>query len=115
MVNHVVKCSRLDHRLHAIADPTRREILERLSHGPASVTELAAPLSMSMPGLLKHVRILEDAELVRTEKRGRTRECRLGAASLDDVAGWVEQQRSRWEGRLDRLESYLTEQKEGTP
>ena len=111
----MVKCSALDHRIHAIADPTRRDILERLSRGPASVSELAGPLSMSMPGVLKHVRILEDADLVRTEKRGRSRECRLGAASLDDVAGWVEQQRSRWEGRLDRLESYLAEKKEGTP
>lgn len=110
----MVKYSLLDHRLHAIADPTRREILERLSGGPASITELAAPLSMSMPGLLKHVRILEGADLVRTEKRGRTRECRLGDASLDDVARWVEEHRSRWEGRLDRLESYLAEKKEHT-
>ena len=111
----MVKCSVLDDRLHAIADPTRREILERLSAGPASVSELAAPLEMSMPGVLKHVRILEDAELVRTEKRGRTRECRLGEASLDDVARWVDGQRVRWESRLDRLETYLAEKEEGRP
>ncbi len=114
MVNQMVKYSVLDRRLSAIADPTRRDILERLSAGPASVSDLAAPMAISLPGLLKHVRILEGAQLVRTEKHGRTRHCRLGDAPLDDVADWVEAQRQRWDRRLDRFEAYLADKKEGT-
>lgn len=113
MVNRMVKCSTLDRRISAIADPTRREILERLTVGPASISELAAPMDISLPGLLKHVRILEEVDLVRSDKRGRTRECRLGEASLDDVAQWVDQQRRRWDRRLDRLETYIATKKEG--
>jgi DNA-binding transcriptional ArsR family regulator len=109
----VVKCSDLDQQLSAISDPTRRRILERLAAGPASISELGEPLEISMPGLLKHVRVLEAAELVRTHKHGRTRHCELGDASLDDVAAWVDAQRDRWNHRLDRLEAYLTT-KEGT-
>jgi DNA-binding transcriptional ArsR family regulator len=109
----VVKSSTLDRTLAAIADPTRRQILERLGHGPASISELAQPLRISLPGLLKHVGILEEANLVETRKNGRTRECRLGPARMDDVAGWVEEYRNQWEGRLDRLEAYLAKQKKG--
>jgi DNA-binding transcriptional ArsR family regulator len=101
----------LDRTLDAIADPTRRDILDRLGHGPASVSELARPYAISLPGLLKHVRILEEAHLVETRKNGRTRECRLGDARLDDVEQWVDSHRKRWEGRLDRIESYLEKKK----
>jgi DNA-binding transcriptional ArsR family regulator len=101
----------LDRTLDAIADPTRRDILDRLGHGPASVSELARPYAISLPGLLKHVRILEEAHLVETRKNGRTRECRLGDARLDDVEQWVDSYRKRWEGRLDRIESYLEKKK----
>ena len=97
----------------ALSDPTRREILERLAHGPATVSELAHPFDISLPGLLKHVRILEDAHLVTTEKKGRTRHCRLGAEELHDAAQWIETYRHRWEGRLDRLGSYLEKHKGG--
>jgi len=101
----MVKYSGLDRTFGALADPTRREILERLAQGPASVSELAGPAGMSMPGLLKHVRILEQAQLVTTEKHG------LDPGHLDDAAQWI-QARRRWERRLDRLGAYLHRQTE---
>jgi DNA-binding transcriptional ArsR family regulator len=101
----------LDRTFSAVSDPTRRDILERLSRGPASVSELAQPLGISLPGLLKHIKILEEADLVRTQKNGRTRECSLGGARLDDAAEWIERYRERWEKRLDRLETYVTQKK----
>jgi len=103
----MVKYSTLDRTFSALSDPTRREILERLAPGPATISELAVPFEITLPGLMKHVRILEDAQLVITEKQGRTRQCRLGSEHLDDAAQWIESYRHRWEGRLDRLESYL--------
>ena len=111
----MVKCDTLERTFSAVADPTRREILDRLARGPASVSELAQPLDISLPGLMKHVRILEGAELVVTEKKGRTRECRLGPSHLDDVAEWVERYRERWEKRLDRLEAYVADKKGAKP
>ena len=107
----MVRYSALDRTFSALSDPTRRRILERLAHGPATVSELAEPLDMTLPGLLKHVRILEEAELVVTEKQGRTRRCRLGPQDLDDAARWIQTYRRRWEGRLDRLGGYLERQK----
>ena len=101
----------LDRTFSAISDPTRREILDQLARGPASISELAQPLGISLPGLMKHVRILEEADLVKTEKNGRTRECRLGPAQLDDAAEWIDRYRERWERRLDRLETYITKKK----
>ena len=95
----------------ALSDPTRRDILERLSRGPASISELARPIGISLPGVMKHVRILEEANLVTTEKRGRTRECRLGPGQLDDVTAWIEMYRQRWESRIDRLEAYIEKKK----
>jgi DNA-binding transcriptional ArsR family regulator len=107
----MVRYSALDRTFSALSDPTRRRILERLAHGPATVSELAEPLDMTLPGLLKHVRILEEAELVVTEKQGRTRRCRLGPQDLDDAARWIQTYRRHWEGRLDRLGGYLERQK----
>jgi DNA-binding transcriptional ArsR family regulator len=103
----MAKYGRLERTLAALADPARLEILDRLGRGPASISQLARPLGISLPGLMKHVRILEEARLVETEKIGRTRECRLGPSRLDDVAEWVSDYRRRWERRLDRLERYL--------
>jgi DNA-binding transcriptional ArsR family regulator len=85
----------------------------RLGRGSATITELARPSGISLPGLMKHVRILEQADLVTTEKHGRTRECRLGPGHLDDAAQWIQTHRGRWEGRLDRLGSYLQRNKGG--
>jgi DNA-binding transcriptional ArsR family regulator len=96
-----------------LSDPTRRDILERLTHGPATISELAHPFGISLPGLMKHVRILEEAQLVVTEKHGRARECRLGSEQLQDAARWIETYRRRWDGRLDRLGAYLERNKGG--
>jgi DNA-binding transcriptional ArsR family regulator len=112
IVNRVVKFTSLDRTFSALSDPNRRDILGRLAEGPATVSELAQPLGMSLPGVMKHVRILEDAELVTTEKRGRIRECRLGPAQLDDATQWIEMYRRRWERRLDKLERYVEAREE---
>ena len=103
----MVQFRSLDRTFAALADPTRREILERLAHGPASISELARPRGLSLPGVMKHVRILEGADLVRSEKRGRTRQCRLGPARLEDATRWIEWYRQQWERRLDRMEAYI--------
>jgi DNA-binding transcriptional ArsR family regulator len=103
----MVKSRPLDRTFSALADPTRRDILERLGGGPATLTELADPLDISLPGVLKHVRVLEGARLVTTERNGRTRECRLGPERLDDASQWIAMYRLRWERRLDRLEGYI--------
>lgn len=114
MVNPMVKFQPLDRTFSALADPTRRDILERLASGPASISELARPIRISLPGVLKHVRILEEADLVTTTKVGRTRECRLGPADMEDVTRWIATFRRRWERRLDRLEA-IVEQRKETP
>ncbi len=99
----MVQSQRLDRTFAALADPTRRDILERLSTGPASVTELATPLDISLPGVMKHIHVLEGAGLVTSQKLGRTRECRVVPGDMDDAQAWIERYRRRWEGRLDRL------------
>jgi DNA-binding transcriptional ArsR family regulator len=103
----MVKSQALDRTFSALSDPTRREILERLACGPATLSQLAQPHGMSLPGLLKHVRVLEEARLVTTEKHGRTRSCRLGPEHLDDATQWIDTYRRGWERRLDRLGGYL--------
>jgi DNA-binding transcriptional ArsR family regulator len=90
----------------ALGDPTRVEIVTRLSRGSASVGELAEPFAMSLRAVLKHVQVLEDAGLVRTVKEGRVRRCELRPRGIEATARWIEQVRSRWERRLDRLERY---------
>jgi DNA-binding transcriptional ArsR family regulator len=102
----------LDRTFSALADPTRREILDRLGRGPASISELAEPFGMTLTGLKKHVQILEEAALVTTEKIGRTRHCRLGPERLEEAVSWIEMYRRHWEHRIDGLEAYL-ETKEG--
>jgi DNA-binding transcriptional ArsR family regulator len=110
----MVNSQTLDRTFSALSDPTRRGMLERLSLGPATVSELAAPARISLPGALKHVRILEEADLVTSEKKGRTRECRLGPGQLGDATAWIERYRSGWERRLDRLETVIDRRKEGS-
>jgi DNA-binding transcriptional ArsR family regulator len=97
----------LDRTFSALADAHRREILDRLGDGPVSVSELAAPLGMSLPGVLKHLRALEAARLVETRKEGRTRWCRLGPQPLEGAAAWIEGRRARWEWRIDRFASQV--------
>jgi len=107
ILSQMVKFQLLDDTFAALSDPTRREILKRLTQGPASISELAGARGMSLPGLMKHVQILERADLVRSEKRGRIRECQLGPGRLDDAVHWLEWYRRQWERRLDGLEAHL--------
>jgi DNA-binding transcriptional ArsR family regulator len=100
----------LDRTFSALADPTRRGILVRLARGPASISELAAPYGITLTGLKKHVRVLEEAGLVTTEKVGRTRHCRLGPEHLEEAMGWIQTYQRQWERRLDGLEAYLEQQ-----
>jgi DNA-binding transcriptional ArsR family regulator len=105
---------RLSATLSALADPTRRAILARLSSGQASVTELAAPFDMSLPAISKHLKVLECAGLVARGREAQWRPCRLDAAPLKDVAAWVEHYRRFWTESLDRLDDYLREIKKHT-
>ena len=98
---------RLDLAYQALADPTRRGMLARLSRAPASVSELARPLPMSLPAVIQHLRLLEASGLIRSEKKGRVRTCRLEPAALAAAEGWIAEQRALWEGRADRLQDYL--------
>ena len=91
----------------ALADPTRRAILERLAHGEASGTELAQPFSISVPAISKHLRVLEHADLILRRKDGRTHLFRLAARPMRDAATWLEQYRQFWETQFDSLETYL--------
>jgi DNA-binding transcriptional ArsR family regulator len=97
----------LDRTFFALSDPTRRGILDRLAGAPATLSELAAPFGLTLNGVKKHVGILEDVDLVVTVKIGRSRECRLGPARLDDAARWIEDYRRGWERRLDRFGAYV--------
>lgn len=97
----------LDRVFHALADPARRAILERLGRGPAAVTELARPLPMSLPAAMQHLSVLEDAGLVRTEKVGRVRTCAIAPQALSRAEQWINARRVEWERRLDRLGAYL--------
>jgi DNA-binding transcriptional ArsR family regulator len=99
--------SSLDRVFHALSDPTRREIVRLLSRGPASVSELAKPFAMAMPSLLQHLRVLEASRLIRTEKLGRVRTCEMRPLALRVAERWLSEQRALWEGRLDRMESYV--------
>ena len=103
--------STLDRTFFALSDPTRRDILERLAGGPATVGQLAEPLGLTLNGVKKHVGILEDVDLVITAKVGRARECKLGPARLQDATQWIEAYRRAWEGRLDRFGAYVEERK----
>lgn len=94
----------LDPLFSALADPTRRAIVGRLGHGPASVSDLAAPADMALPSFMKHLRLLEACGLIRSEKTGRVRTCRLVPERLAPVSGWLADQQRIWEGRTDRLE-----------
>jgi DNA-binding transcriptional ArsR family regulator len=92
---------------HALSDPTRRRIVERLGEGPASVSQLAAPLPISLPAVVQHVQVLEASGLITSAKVGRVRTCRLVVKRLDTVQDWIDARRSSWERRLDRLGDYL--------
>jgi DNA-binding transcriptional ArsR family regulator len=110
----MVQYSPVDRTFAALADPTRRGVIERLGRGSASITDLAGPAGISLTGMKKHVRVLEDAGLVATEKVGRTRVCRLGPRRLDDVSEWIALYRRMLDERLDRF-GELLERTKGEP
>src|SRR5262245_38522492 len=97
----------LDSAFRALADPSRRSIVARLSRGPASVSELAEPLEMSLPAVVQHIGVLAESGLVVSEKVGRVRTCRLEPAPMRAVERWVGERRASWEGQLDRLGEVL--------
>lgn len=103
----MVQFERIDRTFAALADPTRRGVLERLGRGDASISELAEPYAISLTGMKKHVQILEDAGLVTTQKVGRARRCSVGPSRLDDVQTWMDTHRRMTEERLDRLGELL--------
>ena len=104
MLNQSLDLGRL---FHALADPARRAMVERLSRGPARVTELARPLPMSLPAAMQHLGVLEAAGLVRTQKVGRVRTCAIAPQALSQAEQWINARRTEWEHRLDRLGVYL--------
>jgi DNA-binding transcriptional ArsR family regulator len=99
----------LDRVFQALADPSRRIMVERLSRGPASVSELAQPFDMSLPAVVQHLQVLEASGLVRSEKVGRVRTCRIEPAALRSAEQWMIERRTSWERRLDRLGDFLAE------
>lgn len=107
MLNHDAPA---DLVFHALADPSRRAMVERLAAGPASVSDLARPLPMSLPAVVQHLQVLEASGLVRSEKAGRVRTCHLEPAGLRMAEDWLRRQRTSWEDKLDRLGGYLAGQ-----
>jgi DNA-binding transcriptional ArsR family regulator len=97
----------LDRAFQALSDPIRRGMLARLSRGPASVSELARPLSISLPAVLQHLKALEESGLAKSEKKGRVRTVRLEPQALSDAESWIAERRTEWEAQLDRFENYL--------
>jgi DNA-binding transcriptional ArsR family regulator len=99
----------VDLLFQALADPSRRAMVERLTRGPASVSELARPLAMSMPAVVQHLHVLEHSGLVRSEKVGRVRTCSIQPDAMRSSEQWISERRTFWEGRLDRLGEFLAE------
>ena len=108
----MVQYQQIDRTFASLADPTRRAVLERLGRGSATISELAEPFEISLTGMKKHVRVLEAAGLVTTEKVGRARQCSLGPRRLEDVQEWVEMYRRMLDERLDRFGELIQRQKE---
>jgi DNA-binding transcriptional ArsR family regulator len=104
-----MQAAALDRTFQALADPTRRAMVQRLSRGPASVSELARPLSISLPAVVQHLAVLEASGVVRSEKVGRVRTCRIEPRALNMAETWIAERRAMWERRLDRLADYLDE------
>ena len=102
----------LDLAFQALADPARRAMVERLCEAPASVSELARPFDMSLSAVVQHLSVLEQSGLIKTQKQGRVRTCRVEPEALRGVERWIHERRQLWERRLDRLGEYLKEQKD---
>src|SRR4051812_2980107 len=104
--------AQLDLMFQALADPSRRTMLDRLCKGPASVSDLAAPFEMSLPAVLQHLQVLEQSGLVKTEKVGRVRTCTVKTEALRSVEQWISARRTIWEQRFDRLGAFLAAEDE---
>jgi len=102
----------IDRLFHALGDPTRRAMLDRLSSGPLSVSALAAPLGITLTAVMQHLQVLEECELAATEKLGRVRTCRIEPAGFDALEQWIRDHRTMWERKLDRLATFLEEEDE---
>jgi DNA-binding transcriptional ArsR family regulator len=109
MLNY--KAQPLDRAYQALGDATRRALVERLTSGPATVSELAAPLPMSLPAVMLHLKVLEESGLVKSEKQGRVRTCRVAPEMLSEAERWIAERRLMWERHLDRLGAFLGETK----
>ncbi|ARO30505.1 ArsR family transcriptional regulator [Rhizobium sp. L9] len=105
----------LDRMFHALSDRSRRGMIDRLGRGPASVTELAAPLAVALPTVMKHLQVLEESGLVLSEKSGRVRTYRLQQDALAAIERWVEQRKTRWNAAFDRLDQFLADEPETLP
>lgn len=103
----------VERAFHALAEPTRRAIVEQLSSGPSTVSALAEPFDMSLAAVMQHLRVLEEGGIIRTEKVGRVRTCRLEPSGLNVAAQWIAERRALWEQRFDRLGEILAEQEKG--
>ena len=113
MLNYSPATPPIDRVFHALADPTRRGMVERLSRGPTSVSALAKPLGISLSAVMQHLDVLEASGLVRSEKIGRVRTCRVQPAALQTIERWVQARRSHWEQRFDRLGDFLAAESAG--
>lgn len=102
----------VDRIFHALAEPTRRAMVERLAKGPASVSELAAPFAISLPAVVQHLAVLEASGIVKSEKVGRVRTCRIAPQALSLAEQWINERRAAWERRLDRLGEFLATEDE---
>ena len=112
MVSVMIQSAAADDVFHALANPTRRRVLERLSVGPATVSELAAPFDMQLPSFVQHLSVLEQSRLVKSKKRGRVRTYEIEPGRFKVVEDWLAERRRSWEARLDRFDQYVRQLKE---
>jgi DNA-binding transcriptional ArsR family regulator len=112
MVSEMAQAAAADEVFHALSNPTRRKVLERLSFGPATVSELAAPFDMQLPSFVQHLAVLEQSRLVRSHKRGRVRTYEIAPERFTVVEDWLAERRQLWEARLDRMDRYVRQLKE---
>ena len=112
MVSPMAQSAAADGVFHALSNPTRRRVLERLSVGPATVTELAAPFDMQLPSFVQHLSLLEQSRLVTSKKRGRVRTYEIAPERFEVVEDWLTERRQLWEARLDRFDQYVRQLKE---
>ena len=112
MVPEMVQARATGEVFHALSNPTRRQVLERLAVGPATVTELAAPFDMQLPSFVQHLSVLEESRLVRSKKRGRVRTYELAPERFKVAEDWLAERRRSWEARLDRFDQYVKQLKE---